>query len=152
MARVGQIPWTLRLANVFTTTLLRAGIKLGNMSLLTVRGRKSGLLRTTPVAVGEYQGQRYLVGTFGGAQWVSNLRAAGRGTLSCGRRSETVSAIELPPADAAILLQYSLKHAPGFVRGNFAVTAESPIADLEHEILRHPVFLVQPLAHGEGNR
>jgi len=60
-----QAPLFVRVANVLTTTLLRAGIKLkgaGNYSmyLLTVRRRKSGQPRTIPIAIIEGNGKRYV--------------------------------------------------------------------------------------------
>jgi deazaflavin-dependent oxidoreductase (nitroreductase family) len=67
--------------------LLRLGVKMGPMILLTVRGRKSGQPRTTPVAMTEHDGKRYLVGTFGDVNWVRNLRAAGEATLRSGRHA-----------------------------------------------------------------
>jgi len=39
--------------------LLRAGVPVGRMSLLTVRGRKTGQPRTTPVWLAEYEGSRF---------------------------------------------------------------------------------------------
>ena len=47
------------------------------MHLLTVRGRKSGLPRTTPVNLIEYQGRRWLVAPYREVAWVRNVRAAG---------------------------------------------------------------------------
>ncbi|MFL5663969.1 MAG: nitroreductase/quinone reductase family protein, partial [Ktedonobacteraceae bacterium] len=65
MAKTSQVPLFVRLANIMTTTLLRAGFKLvgfGNypMYLLTVRGRKSGQPRTFPLAIIERNGKRYV--------------------------------------------------------------------------------------------
>jgi hypothetical protein len=56
MAKTSQVPTFVRLGNVLTTTLLRAGFKLVGpgdypMYLLTVRGRKSGQPRTIPIVV-----------------------------------------------------------------------------------------------------
>jgi hypothetical protein len=42
-----------------TTTLLRSGVKIGTMSLLTVRGRKSGQPHTVPVTLVEQDGARW---------------------------------------------------------------------------------------------
>src|ERR1700687_3447784 len=75
--------------------MLGVGIPLGPNALITVRGRKSGLDRTTPVALIEIGGKRWVIGTFGETQWVQNLRAAGEATLTVGRRRERVGAIEL---------------------------------------------------------
>ena len=52
------------------------------MHLLTVRGRKSGLPRTTPVNLIEYQGRRWLVAPYGEVAWVRNVRAAGEVELA----------------------------------------------------------------------
>jgi deazaflavin-dependent oxidoreductase (nitroreductase family) len=68
---------------------------LGPNALLTVTGRKSGVPRTTPVALVEVDGRRWVIGTFGEVNWVRNLRAARRATLSIGRRREEVTAHEL---------------------------------------------------------
>src|SRR5215212_978841 len=97
MAIIQQAPRYVRLGNVFTTTLLRAGVRLMGfgkypMYLLTVRGRKSGQPRTVSIAIMEQEGKRYLGAPFGAVNWVRNLRSAGEAVLTRGRRSETVSA------------------------------------------------------------
>src|SRR3982074_1793458 len=75
--------------------MLGIGIPLGPNTLITVRGRKSGLDRTTPVALVEIDGKRWVIGTFGETNWVQNLRAAGEAPITAGRRTEKVRAIEL---------------------------------------------------------
>src|SRR5215218_3331629 len=80
--------------------LLRAGVPLGPMVLLTVRGRTTGQARTTPVDLFEKAGRRWLVATHGEGNWVRNLRAAGAGILTHGRRRQAVTAAELT-AEAA---------------------------------------------------
>ncbi len=82
MAKTYQAPMYVRLGNILTLTLLRAGVKLvglGNypMYLLTVRGRKSGQPRTVLIAIIERNGKRYLGAPFGVVAWVRNLRAGG---------------------------------------------------------------------------
>src|SRR5215207_6804607 len=61
-------------------SLLRAGVPMGPMILLTVRGRTTGQPRTTPVDLLERNGRRWLVATHGGASsnWVRNLPQGGR--------------------------------------------------------------------------
>src|SRR3954464_11811139 len=105
MAKASPVPMFVRLANVMTTTLLRAGFKLigpGDcpLYLLTVRGRKSGQPRTTPIATLERAGQRYLMTPYGVVDWVRTLRAAGAATLTRGRRAEPVRVTELPSTEA----------------------------------------------------
>jgi deazaflavin-dependent oxidoreductase (nitroreductase family) len=143
MAKRYQVPFFVRLGNIFTTRLLRAGLKPGNMALLTVRGRKSGLPRTTPVSLGEYNGQRWLIAAFGEVDWVRNLRAAGEASLKRGRHPEHIFVKELSAEEAAPILKRSLAGAPGFLLTNFDAKPESPLKDFEREALNHPVFLVQ---------
>ena len=144
MAKTYQVPSFVRLGNFFTTILLRAGLKPGNMALLTVRGRKSGLPRTTPVSLlGESDGQRWLIAAFGEVDWMRNLRAAGEASLKRGRRPQHIIVKELSPEEAAPILKKSLAEAPGFLLKNFDATPESPLKDFEREALNHPVFLVQ---------
>ena len=44
----------------FAKVLLAAGVPLGFNGLITIRGRKSGLPRTTPVAIIEVSGRRWV--------------------------------------------------------------------------------------------
>ena len=126
MAAIQQAPRYVRLGNVFTSTLLRAGVRLMGfgkypMYLLTVRGRKSGQPRTV---------------------WVRNLRSAGEAVLTRGRRSETVSARELPPGEAALVLQEEVRNGHPFAR-DLGVTAESSLAEFEQAAITHPLFLLE---------
>ncbi len=150
MAKTYRVNFTARAGNRVVTALLRAGLKMGfkdfPMVLLTVRGRKSGQPRTTPIVMTEYDGKRYLVGTYGEVNWVRNLRAAGEATLTRGRRSERVSVAELTPAEAAPFLKRVVSTAPGFIRGYFDVTPASSLEEFEREAPRHPMFLVKPAA------
>ena len=77
--------------------LLAAGVPLGPNGLITIRGRKSGLPRTTPVAIIKVSGRRWIWAPWGEVQWVRNLRAAGRATIIVRRRKEEVTATELDP-------------------------------------------------------
>lgn len=153
MATTSQVPAFVRLGNFLTTTLLRAGIKVTGpnsvpMYLLTVRGRKSGQPRTTPLVVIEQDGNRYLLAPFGAVDWVRNLRAAGEATLTRGRRSEAIRAIELPRHEASLVLKRSLEQGriPSFLAKYFEVTATSSPEELEDAAAHHPVFLLQRVA------
>jgi len=90
-----QVPGYVGFFNPVARRVLRVGALLGPNALITVRGRKSGEPRTTPVALVEIEGRRWVIGTFGDTNWVRNLRAAGHATLSVGRRSQEVDAREL---------------------------------------------------------
>jgi deazaflavin-dependent oxidoreductase (nitroreductase family) len=146
-----QVPAFVRLGNVMTKTLLRAGVRLNGfgrpMYLLTVRGRKSGQPRTTPVVVIEQDGRRYLVAPYGIVDWVRNLRAAGEAILTRGRRAEEVQAIELPSGEAALVLKICLAgNLPSFLKDPFEVTADSSLEEIERATLSHPVFLLRSAA------
>ncbi len=147
MAKTSQAPLFVRVGNVLTTTLLRAGFKLvglGNypMYLLTVRGRKSAQPRTVSIAIIERNGKRYLGAAFGVVDWVRNLRAAGEAILTRGRRSETVNARELPPREAALVLREEITGGNPFAR-YFGVTVDSSLEEFERTTISHPVFLLE---------
>src|SRR3977135_594450 len=80
--------------------MLGVGIPLGPNALITVLGRKSGLDRTTPVALVEIDGKRWVIGTFGETNWVRNLRTAGEAVVTVGRRREELRALELSQGEA----------------------------------------------------
>lgn len=131
-----------RIEAALITALLRAGVKMGTTSLLTVRGRKSGQPHTVPVVLVEQDGQRWLVAPYGVVQWVRNIRAAGTATLTRGRQSETISVTELPAQEAAPVLKQYLSHVTGGVRSYFDAKRDSPIEAFEREAPRHPVFRI----------
>jgi deazaflavin-dependent oxidoreductase (nitroreductase family) len=81
--------------NPLARRVLRVGALMGPNALITVRGRKSGVPRTTPVALVELDGKKWVIGTFGEVNWVRNLRAAGEATLTVGRRTDDVRSVEL---------------------------------------------------------
>jgi deazaflavin-dependent oxidoreductase (nitroreductase family) len=84
--------------NPITRVLLAAGVPMAFNGLVTIRGRKSGQPRTTPLAIIEVSGRRWVWSPWGDVQWVRNLRAAGRATVTVRRRKEEVTATELDPA------------------------------------------------------
>jgi deazaflavin-dependent oxidoreductase (nitroreductase family) len=146
MAKQSNVPWFVRLGNMLTTAMLRTGVKLAGfgypMYLLTVRGRKSGQPRTVPIVIIEQKGRRYVSSPYGIVDWVRNLRAAGAATLTRGRRSEMVSARELPPNEAARVLQENFRRGNPFAR-YFGVTAESSLEEFERAAISHPVFVFE---------
>ncbi len=141
MAKTLQINFADRIGDALFMALLRAGIKIGTTSLLTVRGRKSGQPHTVPVLLIEQDGERWLVAPYGVVQWVRNIRAAGTATLTRGRRSEVISVTELEAKEAApVLKQYLLQVR--VVRPYFDVAKDAPLSAFEYEALRHPVFQI----------
>jgi deazaflavin-dependent oxidoreductase (nitroreductase family) len=145
MSKTYHVNFADRMEAALITTLLRAGVKLGTTSLLTVRGRKSGQPHTVPVLLVEQDGERWLVAPYGVVQWVRNIRAAGTATLTRGRRSEAISVTELPAQEAAPVLKQYLLHVSAGVRSYFDATKDSPLEAFEREAARHPVFRITPV-------
>ena len=100
-----RLPWWLKPSNHVVVTLQRLGLVVGTMRVLSVPGRKTGQLRSTPVSPLTVDGQRYIVAGLEGADWVKNARAAGWGVLATGRRRERVALVELPMDECASILR-----------------------------------------------
>lgn len=141
MAKTLRLNFADRIGDALFIALLRAGFTVGTMSLLTVRGRKSGQPRTIPVLPIEQDGQRFLVAPYGVVSWVRNLRAAGTATLIRGRRSQVISVTELSAREAAPVLKQYLSQVR-VVRPYFDVTPDAPLEAFEDEAPRHPVFQI----------
>lgn len=129
-------PWMVRL----NVAVLRSGLKIGSQYLLSIRGRKSGELRTTPTSLVTLDGARYIVAAFPDAQWVKNVRATEGGILERGRHTESVQLIELPLDERGPVLRAFLSQVRGGVR-----FFESPDPDVVASSAgRYPVFRVVP--------
>jgi deazaflavin-dependent oxidoreductase (nitroreductase family) len=139
-------PAAVRFFDPIAKRLLGAGVPMGPNALITTRGRKSGLARTTPVALVELDGQRWVQSPFGEVNWVRNLRESGEATLAIGKRHESVSATELGTDDAATF--YAERLAPYFRRipapvrwamGSM-IGMQTILEDPPKAALEHPVF------------
>ena len=105
-------PRYLKPMNKFMMAVQRLGIPTGPAMVLTVPGRKTGRPRSTPMTPFEHDGGLYVVAGYPGADWASNARAAGAGTLSRGRKSRPVRIVELSPTDAGPVLRSFAKKVP----------------------------------------
>jgi deazaflavin-dependent oxidoreductase (nitroreductase family) len=131
-----------RIFNRLVVWLIERGWFDRRTHLLTVPGRRTGQLHTTPVTlVGDASG-RYVVAPYGPVQWVRNVRSASQVTLRRGAELETVSLHELGPHDAAPVLREYLATV-AIVRPYFDVRPDSPLEDFEAEAGRHPVFEIR---------
>lgn len=149
----------LRIANRVMTILIKLGLPVRGSgvptALLTVPGRKSGLPRTTPIALlpdndGEGEGWR-LMAPYGVVDWVKNLRAAGSATLTWRGSTFDVTAHELTPVEGAPLLRDAVANASPMLRKAFApyfsASPDAPLTDWEAEASHHPVFKLRRAAH-----
>ena len=143
-----RAPWWVTLFNPVTKRLLAAGVPLGLNGLLTIRGRKTGLPRTTAIAIIEYEGRRWVWAPWGGAQWVRNLRTAGEATVKTRGRTLDVRATELDRAQRLAFFRDVLgpvaREIPFGVR--FIRTVDGvDLADPEEAADGRPVFELHPL-------
>jgi deazaflavin-dependent oxidoreductase (nitroreductase family) len=150
-----RVPFFVPLFNPIARRMLRGGVPLGPNALLTVRGRSSGLDRTTPVAVVAIGGRRWLIATFGDVNWARNLRAAGVATLTVNRRPEPIAARELPKAEAGAFFRDILTpYVSGMPLGRWMLGtmlgAREIFADPDGAAQGHPVFELQPRASGDS--
>jgi deazaflavin-dependent oxidoreductase (nitroreductase family) len=100
-----RLPAWVPFFNFIAKPLIAAGVPMGPDVLVTIRGRKSGRPRTTPITLCENGGRRGFISPFGETHWVRNLRATGRATIRFGRYREEVRAVELGPADGAVFIR-----------------------------------------------
>ncbi len=117
------------------------GVAPSRTYLLTVRGRRTGTLYSTPVTLIREGAQRWLVAPYGAVGWVTNARAAGVVTFSRGRQSETVRILEVGADEAAPILRHYVRQVP-ITRPFFDVRPDSSLDAFRAEASRHPVFRV----------
>jgi len=137
---------SMRVFNRIVARLTKLGISLMGSRVLSVRGRKTGDWRSTPVNLLVLDGQRYLVAPRGHTQWVRNLRANPEGRLQLGRTIETFRAEEVADPDKTDVLRLYLKKWSWEVGTFFSgdVTKNSPEETLHHIAPGVPVFKIHP--------
>ena len=141
MAARYQLGLARRAGNGLVRMLLRLGLGPARTYLLTVKGRRSGAPRSTPVTLVEEGGRRWLVSPYGEVAWVRNLRATGRATLSrCGHTVE-IAVREVGADEAAPVLKMYVTRVP-ITRPYFDVRPDSDLAAFRAEAPRHPVFAI----------
>jgi deazaflavin-dependent oxidoreductase (nitroreductase family) len=132
-----------RLMGGMVAGLTRLGISLKGSRVLSVRGRKSGEWRSTPVNVLNFEGSQYLVAPRGHTQWVRNMRAAGGGQLRVGRHVQNFTATELPDDQKPEVLREYLRRWK-FEVGMFfeGVGPDAPTEKLREIAPGYPVFRI----------
>ena len=142
MAKTYRVGTFARFGNLMTAEMIKLGIGPAGLHLLTVRGRKTGKPRTTPVNLIEQDGHRWLVAPYGNVQWVRNARAAGRVELRRGRTTQHCLIREATPGEAGPVLRSYLRRLNLVVGPYFDVAPSNPDSAFTAEAPRHPVFLV----------
>ena len=125
--------------NAIVRPLARLGLAGRSTHVLTVPGRKSGRLWSTPVSIVRDGGERWLVAPYGERNWVKNARAAGWVELQRGRRRERLAVDEVDAEQAVpVLREYYRRFR--VTRPFFEVTLESSHDEWLAEASRHPAF------------
>jgi deazaflavin-dependent oxidoreductase (nitroreductase family) len=149
--KVYNHPRVVKAYNRIISALLRFGVPLGPMALLTVDGRTTGKPRSTPVALRPDGTGWKLTAAYGVGDWVKNLRAAGAATLTVRGRRIQVIATEIAPRAAAPLLRQILADAGPTTRRMLAPYFDTPVDGAiqawEAEAERHPIFHLEPAHH-----
>jgi deazaflavin-dependent oxidoreductase (nitroreductase family) len=145
-----RAPWWLKHANQVLVVLLRLGVPVSRHEspvVLTAPGRRTGKLRSTPVTPMHVDGKRYVVNGYPGADWVGNVRAAERVTLTQGRLSEAVRMVELSADDARpILRQFPVLVSTGVdIMKRAGVLKTGTPEELAGLAGRLPVFRIDPV-------
>lgn len=135
--------FTKHIVNRLVAMATRLGLSVRGSRVLTVRGRKSGEWRSTPVNPLTVDGEHYLVAPRGETQWARNIRASGQGVLRLGRKSGIIRVEEVPDDQKAPLLRAYLKKWAWETKTFFGVEN----ADVADEVLdeiapAHPVFRI----------
>ena len=144
MATNKALPWWLGPASRLNMLLLRLGLRIGTQHVLSVPGRRSGRLRSTPVSLVTLDQTRYIVSGESLA-WVKNVRAAGWGTLLRAGHRERVTLTELPPEERGPILRAFWHQVPGgrsFIARLFGLAPNASADDFEAAASRCPVFRI----------
>jgi deazaflavin-dependent oxidoreductase (nitroreductase family) len=133
---------TNHIFNPLLAGLVKLGMSPRGASILSVRGRKSGEWRSTPVNPLDFQGHRYLVAPRGDTHWARNIRASGEGRLRVGRTTKDIHVTEVPDAEKLGVLAAYIKHWRFETGKFFGLQSEPTDADLVRIAPDHPVFRI----------
>jgi deazaflavin-dependent oxidoreductase (nitroreductase family) len=142
MAKTYRLGTARRVINWIMAALVRVGLAGRHTYLVSVPGRRTGRIHSTPIILIENE-QRWLVAPYGDVGWVRNLRAAGHATLRRGWHREQIAVSEVGPQDSAPVLRAYLRRV-AVVRPFFDVSPDSTLDAFAAEADRHPVFRIDP--------
>jgi deazaflavin-dependent oxidoreductase (nitroreductase family) len=134
--------FTSHVFNPLITGLNRLGFGIAGSETLSVRGRKSGEMRTTPVNPFEVDGRTYLLAPRGTTQWARNLRVAGEGELRRGRRVRRFKATELPDSEKLPLLRTYMDKWAWEISDFMGIDADAPDEEVRRVAPNHPAFVL----------
>jgi deazaflavin-dependent oxidoreductase (nitroreductase family) len=139
MAKIYRPGRGTRIVNGVFRAMTRLGIGASYRRILSVRGRRSGIIRSTPVDAIEVGSARWLVAGYGPVSWVANVRAAEHVSLSRGGRSASFRAIEAEGSEAVPVLRAYMRQIR-VTRPYFDATPDATDAAIAAELAGHAVF------------
>lgn len=134
--------FTKNVFNPMVALASRLGLSMAGSRRLTVRGRKSGEPRTTPVNPLEIDGVTYLVAPRGDTQWVRNLRAVREGELHHGGKTSRFQGEEVPDSEKLPILKTYLDKWAWEVGAFFELKKNPSDEEIQGVASNHPVFRV----------
>ena len=141
--RSGRPNSSARLLSRLLGIAFAAGIGPNQAATIEIRGRKTGRMIPFPVAVVDFDQDRYLVAMLGdNTNWVRNVRADNHAVLRQGGHENVSLVQDFSDHRAAILRRY-LELAPG-ARPFFPVDRHAPLDAFEAIVKDYPVFRVEP--------
>ena len=131
-----------RVLNHIVGLWIRLGLPPRKYHILTVKGRRTGRLHSTPVSVVVIDQQRWLVAPYGTRNWVKNARLAGQVRLRRGGHAEVLTVEEEhDPTSCGWVLKLYLDQEP-ITRRFFDAEPGAPIEAFAAEAHLHPVFRI----------
>ncbi len=144
MAKAYRVNPGTKAVNQLFRRLTELGLGASYRHILTVRGRKTGILRSTPVDVMDVDGRRWLVAGYGPVNWVENARAAGEVTLRRGRSSKRYAVADADAKDAVPVLRQYMSEVR-VTRNYFDANPKSSDDAIAAELARHPLLALSEL-------
>jgi deazaflavin-dependent oxidoreductase (nitroreductase family) len=111
-------------------------LRVGLAAVLEVPGRRTGTPLQVSLIPWKVDGTWYLMSQYGVADWVRNLRAAGRGMLRRKGHSETFIAIEVDGDERERVIAAFNARTPKAFKTDF---------DRRPDAVDHPSFRVEPV-------
>ena len=103
-----RLPWIQPIGDALVKGLNRIGVRSGPVVVLTLNGRHTGELRSTPVTPIEVGGRTYVVAAIGTANWAQNARADGDAAIQRRQDIEAVRLVEVtdPAQKVRIVVEF----------------------------------------------
>lgn len=133
-----------RIVDAVSRLAIQAGLRPSHRYLVTVRGRRTGRPRTTPVGLVHVGPDRWLVAPYGEVGWVRNVRAIGQAVIERTGKREHVRLIGVGQSEAGEVLKEYLKLEPT-IRPFFRADVDDPPSEFAAEASDHPVFRIARL-------